>query len=187
MLRPPAAFVHCGRKAREEHTSANLANPPSVLRPIETVTPAGHVTVPSVTLTSRRSLSNRPLVMCGPWILHFASMPSTLEAGLERTRAVGTFLVDGCPAAVTRVVIDHRIGHFVDDRPVVIAVIVTEQISDEFLGEPFVGEQLAALTAHEAVDRVLRQRLITEPRHVVGQIALLVGHTDRRRFLRVEN
>ena len=114
-------------------------------------------------------------------------MPSTLEAGLERTRAVGTFLVDGCPAAVTRVVIDHRIGHFVDDRPVVIAVIVTEQISDEFLGEPFVGEQLAALTAHEAVDRVLRQRLITEPRHVVGQIALLVGHTDRRRFLRVEN
>src|ERR1035437_2764542 len=57
----------------------------------------------------------------------------------------------------------------------------------EEIGDGLVGEQLIALAVQEGVDRVLVERLVAEPRHVVEQIALLVGLTECHWLLRVDN
>src|ERR1019366_3252655 len=57
----------------------------------------------------------------------------------------------------------------------------------EEIGKGLVGEEPVALTVQEGVDRVLVERLFAEPRHVVEQIALLVGLTECHWLLRVDN
>jgi len=55
----------------------------------------------------------------------------------------------------------------------------------EEVSEGFVGKELVTLTAQEGVDRAVGQGLLTEPRHVIEQIDLIIGHTECHRSLRV--
>ena len=57
----------------------------------------------------------------------------------------------------------------------------------EEIGKSFVGEEWIPLTVQERVDRILIEGLVAEPRHIVEQIALFVGLTERPVPFRVEN
>jgi hypothetical protein len=57
----------------------------------------------------------------------------------------------------------------------------------EEIGKRFVGEESIVFAVQERVDRMLIEGLIAEPRHVVEQVALLVGHTERHWSLQVKN
>ena len=57
----------------------------------------------------------------------------------------------------------------------------------EKVSERLVGEELVAFTVQEGVDRLLVERLVAEPGHVVEQVTLLVRHTQRHGYLHLEN
>jgi len=60
--------------------------------------------------------------------------------------------------------------------------LLLEQVS-----EGLVGEELVTLAVQEGVDRLLVERLVAEPGHVVEQVTLLVRHTQRHGSLHLEN
>jgi hypothetical protein len=55
----------------------------------------------------------------------------------------------------------------------------------EEIGKRFVGEEPVAFSLQERVDRMLIEGLVAEPRHIVEQIIMFVGLTER--LVPVEN